>query len=184
MEEKGVNVKSICMLIAALLVIGTYAVGCATQDWESTPTQTPTPTLYTPALTPTPSPTPTTVSKTFNITHDLSGLAVTITVVSWTDNEMVVEWVIDNQTDKDFDANRIYSIFTPGSLASDQTGREGEYFIPESFRRRLEPGDIMHYETKWLFYPESEEITIRLSDIHTRDGSNYFYTSAEYVFPR
>ena len=184
MKGRGVVVRSTCALVMLLIVPVICIVGCTTQEEEPIPTLTPTPTLYTPASTATPSPTPATISKTLNITRELSSLSITLTAVSWTGDEMLAEWVIKNQTNKAFEADRLYSIFTPGALAKDQTGREGEYFIPEFFIRHLEPGGIKHYETKWVFYPESEEITIRLSDIYVLNGHNFIYTSAEYKIYR
>ncbi|MCJ7522662.1 MAG: hypothetical protein MUP21_10665 [Dehalococcoidia bacterium] len=174
--------NSAVITMALLLVLAGVVAGCTGVENGATPTAISTP-VYTPSPTTAPSPTPEIVSKTWNLTRKLSGLSITLTVVSWNGEEMTVEWVIDNQTGEVFKASRLYAIFTPGSLATDQAGNEGEYFIPESFRRDLGPGDIKHYETKWLFYPESTAITIHLSDIYI-DGSNYVDASAEFFFYR
>jgi hypothetical protein len=164
------------------LVFMMSLVGCTTPEEEPGPTPTPT-SAPTPTLAPTPTPTPITVSKTWNITHMLSGLSMTLTIVSWTGDEVVVEWEIENQTGRTFTASRLYSIFTPGAYATDQDGNEGEFFIPTPVKHDLRSGDLKHYETKWLFYPESRVVTIRLSDIYP-DNHSFVDTSTQFVFSR
>ncbi len=134
-----------------------------------------------PNPTPTPTPVATTVSKTFNITRTLSGLSITLTVVEWTGNEVSVQWEIENQTGQVFEASRLYAIFYPCARATDQADNEGEYFVPSPFEHDLGPGDSRHYETRWVFFPESALITIRLNDLY-QEGSSVVEASTEFSF--
>lgn len=142
-----------------------------------------TPQALTPAPTPVSSPAPTTVIETWNVTRKLSGLTYTLTTVHWTGNEVMAEWVIENKTGQTVDRSRLNTIFTLGIMAVDQAGNEGEYFIPEPFKRNLNQGDIKSYETKWIVYPESEVIAVRLHDLYT-DGHEFVDADAEFVFTR
>jgi len=135
------------------------------------------------ALTPTPTPAPTAAIETWNVSRKLSGLTYTLTTVHWTGNEIMAEWVIENKTGKAVDRSRLNTIFTLGIVAVDQAGNEGEYFIPEPFKRNLNNGDIKSYETKWIFYPESDVITVSLRDLYT-DGHDFVDADAEFVFTR
>jgi hypothetical protein len=183
-KRGGMGKLAITVIALLLLAFTVSLVGCT--EPEEAPLTTPVPTSApTPTLvpTPTPAPTPVIVSKTWNVTRMLSGLSITLTVVSWTGDEAVVEWEIENQTGQTFAASRLYSIFTPGAYATDQEGIEGEYFIPAAIKQDLKSGDSRHYETKWLFYPESSVITIRLSDVYPVDH-NFVDASAQFVFSR
>ena len=142
------------------------------------PTCAPSPT---PTPAPTPTPVPTAVSRMFNITRTLSGLSITLTRVEWTGNEASVQWKIENHTGQVFKADRLYAIFYPGACATDQAGNEGEYFVPSPIEQDLRPGDSRHYETKWVFLPESATITIRLDDFYIQ-GSSLVEASAEFAF--
>lgn len=144
------------------------------------PTSTLAPTCA-PPPTPTPTPIPTTVSKTFNITRTLSGLSITLTVVEWTGNEASVQWEIENHEERVFEASRLHAIFYPGARATDQAGNEGEYFVPSPIEQDLRPGDSRHYETRWVFFPESAVITIQLDDFYMQ-GSSIVEASAEFAF--
>ena len=176
--------SAIALMVLLLLALIWDASGCAAP--EETPTLTPmlitTPTS-TLAPTSTPVPAPTAVSKVFNITRTLSGLSITITVVSWTGNEAVVEWAIENHTGQVFEVSRLYSCFYPGACATDQAGNEGEYFVPSPITQDIGPGDFMHYETRWFFFPESAVITIRLADVY-QEGGIFVDTSTEFIISR
>jgi hypothetical protein len=174
--------KSAVTIILFLLLLTVAVAGCNETDGSPALTTTNTP-AFTSSPVATLIPTPEVVSKTWNIARGLSGLSITLTVVIWTGDEMVAEWVIVNQTTQPFEGSRLYSIFTPGAIATDQAGREGEFFIPELIRLDLMPGTMKHYETKWIFYPESSRITIELHDIHI-DGSAYTDASAQFAFSR
>ncbi len=176
---KQLAIKLVTLLLLAFVV---GAVGCTVPEEGPGPTPMPT-SAPTPTLAPTPTPTPVTVSETWNITHTLTGLSITLTIASWTGDEVVVEWEIENQTGQTFTASRLYSIFTPGAYATDQDGNEGEFFIPAPIKQNLGSGEFKHYETKWLFYPESQVITVRLSDIYTENHS-FIDTSTQFVFSR
>jgi hypothetical protein len=171
-------------LLTLLLVIGFTAsiLGCSAEKEMPSPTpiasSTPAPTP-TPTLTPTPEP----VTKVFNITRTLSGLNITLIMVTWVGDEVEVQWRIDNPTAQSFEASRLYSIFQPGAYATDQAGKEAEYFIPPPIIRDLEAGKLLTYKTKLLFYPESTRIIIRLPDVWAEDG-NFVDVSVEYSFPR
>ncbi|HEY49125.1 MAG TPA: hypothetical protein G4O13_03685 [Dehalococcoidia bacterium] len=172
--------KSVVILIVFVLLLASgLAGGCGQPDEAYTPTPSPT---ATPSATPTATPIPTS-SELLNITHEISGLSITLTTVSWTGNEVVVEWVIRSNTGKPFDADRLYAIFYPGAYAVDQDGNEGEYFIPPPIIHDIVPGDPRHYETKWLFFPGSELITVRLNDVYLEDHS-FVDTSTEFLFSR
>ena len=104
-------------------------------------------------------------------------------MVSWTGNEVMVEWEIENQSGQAFKASRLYGIFYPGALARDQAGNEGEYFIPSPIKHDLKPGGFLHYETKWLFFTESDIIRVHLSDLY-QEGNVFVDISAEFVLWR
>jgi hypothetical protein len=177
----------VVMLAALLLMaLAVVAAGCFWEEEAMTPTPVASPTVTpAPTLAPTPSPTPgpTTLSEVFNITDNLSGLNITLTVASWTGDEVEVEWTIHNSSGRSFSGDRLYSIFYPGTVATDQNGREGEYFVPMSIENDLANSASLHYETSWLFAPESEVITVKLADTF-KDGSQFVDLSAEYVFWR
>lgn len=136
-----------------------------------------------PALTPAPTPAPTAAIETWNVSRKLSGLTYTLTTVHWTGNEIMAEWVIENNTGQTVDRSRLDTILTLGIVAVDQAGNEGEYFIPEPFKRNLNNGDIKSYETRWIFYPESDVITVHLRDLYS-DGQAYVDANVEFVFTR
>lgn len=169
-----------------VLVLLVLATGCLFQDDEATPTPVSSPTV---TLSPTPlpmstaTPGPTTTSKVFNIAGSVSGLDITLTASSWTGDEVEVGWNIRNSSGGVFDKERLYSVFYPGAVATDQNGAEGEYFVPMRMENDLARGDTLHYETKWLFLPDSEVITVRLVDIF-QEGSHYVDLDEEYVFWR
>ncbi|MBE0480945.1 MAG: hypothetical protein IBX68_08190 [Dehalococcoidia bacterium] len=142
------------------------------------PTMTPPPTP-----TPSPSPQPTTSTRLLDRTKSLSDLSITLSVVSWTGDYAVAEWIVRNPSQKTFAANRLYSIFCPGAVATDQAGNEGEFFVPDSIAKDLRPGDYLRIETKWLFFPESNQVTVRLTDAWTT-GSFLVDVSTEFVFAR
>ena len=175
--------KSTALLTLLLVLALTASIfSCVNEKETPTPTASPTPTL-TPTPVPTPTPTPEPVTKVFNITRTMSGLNITLVMVTWVGNEVEVQWRIDNTAAQSFNASRLYSIFQPGAYATDQTGKEAEYFIPPPIIKNLEPGNSLTYKTRLLFYPESTRITIRLPDVWAED-SNFTDVSVEYSFPR
>jgi len=173
-------------LITMLLLIALTASFFACVTEKEMPSLTPEPS-QTPALTPTPVPTqtpiPEPVTKVFNITRRLSGLDITLVMTTWVGNQVEVQWQIDNAGAQSFDASRLYSIFQPGAYATDQTGKEAEYYIPTRILRDLEAGESLIYKTSLLFYSESTHITIRLPDVWAEGGS-FTDISVEYGFPR
>jgi hypothetical protein len=177
--------KSTALLTLLLMIALTASIfGCANgkETPSPTPIASPTPTL-TPTPIPTPTPTPEPVTKVFNITRTLSGLNITLVMVTWVGNEVEVQWRIDNPTTQSFEASRLYSIFQPGAYATDQAGKEAEYFIPPPIIKDLEAGKSLTYKTNLLFYSESTRITIRLPDVWAEDG-NFVDISIEFSFPR
>ena len=104
-------------------------------------------------------------------------------MVTWVGDEVEVQWRIDNPTGQSFEASRLYSIFQPGAYATDQAGKEAEYFIPPPIIKDLEAGKSLTYKTNLLFYSESTRITIRLPDVWAEDG-NFVDVSVEFSFPR
>ncbi len=173
--------KSTALLTLLLVLALTVTIfGCSAE--KETPIASPTPTL-TPTPIPTPTPTPEPVTKVFNITRTLSGLNITLVMATWVADEVEVQWRIDNPTAQSFEASRLYSIFQPGAYATDQAGREAEYFIPPPIIKDLEAGKSLVYKTKLLFYPESTRITIRLPDVWA-EGGNFVDVSVEFSFPR
>jgi hypothetical protein len=167
------------LLVLALMV---SASGCIAEKEAPSPTPTASPTPA-PTDIPTPTPTPEPVTKVFNITRTLSGLNITLVMATWVDNEVEVQWRIENTTGQSFKASRLYSIFQPGAYATDQAGNEGEYFIPLPITKDLEAGKSLIYKTKLLFYPESTRITIRLPDAWA-EGSTFIDISVEFSFTR
>ena len=108
--------RKLAITVAALLLLALIvsAVGCTAPEEEPVPTPMPTSTPIS-TLAPTPMPTPVTVSETWNITRMLSGLSITLTVVSWTGDEAVAEWQIHNQTGQAFeDTIRLSDIYPEG----------------------------------------------------------------------
>jgi hypothetical protein len=175
--------KSTALLTLLLVIALTASIfGCSAE--KETPSPTPI-ASSTPAPTPTPTPTPTPapVTKVFNITRTLSGLNITLVMVTWVGDEVEVQWRIDNPAAQSFEASRLHSIFQPGAYATDQAGKEAEYFIPPPIIRDLEAGKSLTYKTRLLFYPESTRITIRLPDVWAEDG-NFVDVSVEFSFPR
>jgi len=177
--------KPISLLTLLLvLVLTVSAFGCTAEKETPSPTSaaSPTPEL-TPTPVPTPTPTPEPVTKVLNITRTLSGLNITLVMTTWVDNEVEVQWRILNTTGQSFKAARLYNIFQPGTYAIDQTGKEAEYFIPIPITKDLGPGNSLTYKTKLLFYPQSTQITIRLSDMWA-EGSAFTDLSVEFSFTR
>jgi hypothetical protein len=170
----------------SLLVLLTLATGCLFQDDATTPTPVASPTLTpepTPDATPTVTPEPTTICKIFNAEGSISGLDIVLTVASWTGDEVEVEWNVQNTSGGGFRGDRLYSIFYPGAVATDQNGAEGEYFVPTPIENDLAKGATLHYKTKWLFRPESAVISVRLADIF-QEGSHYVDLDEEFIFWR
>jgi hypothetical protein len=177
--------KSNALLTLLLVLAFTASIfGCVNEKETPSPTPvaTPIPTLA-PTPIPTPTPTPEPVTKVFNIARTLSGLNITLVMVTWVGNEVEVQWRIDNPTAQSFNASRLDSIFQPGAYATDQAGNEAEYFIPPPIFKDLEAGKSLVYKTKLLFYPESTRITIRLPDVWAENG-HFTDVSVEYSFPR
>lgn len=177
--------KSIALLtLLLMLVLTVSAFGCVAEKEAPSPTPVASPTpAPTPTPIPTPTPTPEPVTKVFNITRQLSGLNITLVMATWVDNEVEVQWRIENTTGQSFKASRLYSIFQPGAYATDQTGNEAEYFMPPPITKDFEPGISLIYKTKLLFYPESTQITIQLSDAWV-EGSTFTDISVEFSFAR
>jgi hypothetical protein len=179
--------KSLAILLTALLILALVvgSIGCkATKTPKPTPMVTPTVTpIITPEPLPTPTPTPEPVTTVPNITRTLSGLSITLVSATWVNNEVELQWRIENTTAQPFKASRLYNIFYPGMLATDQAGKEAEYFVPATIKNDLETGKWLGYKTRLIFYPESTQITIRLSDVYN-EGSIFVDISAEFSFPR
>lgn len=179
--------KSLAILLTALLILALMVggIGCkATKTPTPTPAITPTATpIITPEPVPTPTPTPEPVTTVPNITRTLSGLSITLVSATWINNELELQWRIENPTAQPFKGSRLYNIFYPGMLAKDQAGKEAEYFVPNTIRTDLKAGDYLNYTTKLIFYPESTQITIRLSDVYN-EGSIFADISTEFSFPR
>lgn len=172
-------------LLALLLVIvlTVSLIGCgAKEETTPTPIASPTPTLA-PTPLPTPVPTPEPVTKVYNITRTLPGIDITLVMATWVSNHVEVQWRIENTTGQSFKASRLDNIFQPGAYATDQAGNEAEYFIPPPITKDLEPGGSLIYKTSLLFYPESTEITIRLTDAWV-ENSSFVNVSVEFSFPR
>ncbi len=179
--------KSLAILLTALLILALIVggIGC-----KATKTQTPTPVVTptaTPAITPeplpTPTPTPEPITKVLNITQTLSGLSITLVSATWVNNEVELQWRIENPAAQPFKASRLYNMFYPGMLATDQSGKEAEYFVPAVIRNDLGAGSWLIYRTKLIFYPESTQITIRISDVYN-EGSIFVDISVDFSFPR
>ena len=176
--------KSNALLTLLLVIVLTVTVfGCSAEEGTPpTPLASPTPTLS-PTPMPTPTPTPEPVTKVYNITRTLSGLEITLVMVTWVGNQVEVQWRIENPSGQSFKASRLYNIFQPGAYATDQAGNEAEYFIPPPITKDLGPGDSLIYKTNLLFYPESTHITIVLPDLWV-EGSTFVDISVEFSFPR
>jgi hypothetical protein len=176
--------KSIALLAMLLLVLTVSAFGCIGEEEAPSPTPEASPT---PVLTPTPVPTPIStpepVTKVFNISRTLSGLNIILVMTTWVGDEVEVQWRIENTSGQSFKAARLYSIFQPGAYATDQDGNEAEYFIPTPIIKDLEPGDHLIYKTKYLFYPQSTQINIKLPDTWV-DNGNFVDISVNFSFPR
>jgi hypothetical protein len=170
------------LLLVIVLAVGLIACSAEKEAPSPTPAASPTPTL-TPTPIPTPTPTPGPVTKVYNITRTLSGLDITLVMVTWVGDQAEVQWRIENTTGQSFKASRLYSIFQPGAYATDQAGNEAEYFIPPRIIKDLVPNDPLIYKTSLLFYPESAHITIRLSDAWV-EGSTFVDLSVEFSFAR
>ena len=177
--------KSITLLtLLLMLVLTVSAFGCVAEKEAPSPTPVASPTpAPTPTPIPTPTPTPEPVTKVFNITRTFSGLNITLVMATWVDNEVEIQWRIENTTGQSFKTSRLYSIFQPGAYATDQTGKEAEYFMPPLITKDLEAGKSLIYKTKLLFYPESTQITIQLSDAWV-EGSTFTDISVEFSFAR
>ena len=179
--------KSLAILLTVFLIIALIGggIGCrATRTPPPTPVVTPT---VTPAITPepllTPTPTPEPVTKVLNITNTLSGLNITLVIATWVNDEVELQWRIENPAAQPFKASRLYNIFHLGMLATDQSGKEAEYFVPAVIRNDLAAGDWLVYKTKLIFYPGSTQLTIRLSDVYN-EGSVFVDISTDFSFPR
>ena len=170
------------LLLVLALMVSAFACIAEKEAPSPTPAASPTPTL-TPTPIPTPTPTPEPVTKVYNITRTLSGLNITLVMATWVGNEVEVQWRIENPTGQSFKASRLYSIFQPGAYATDQTGKEAEYFIPAPITKDLAPGSHLIYKTKLLFYPQSTQINIRLPDTWA-EGGNFVDISVDFSFPR
>ncbi len=166
------------LLLVIVLAVGLIACSADKEAPSPTPATSPTPTL-----TPTPIPTTEPVTKVYNITRTLSGLDITLVMITWVGDEVEVQWRIVNTTGQSFKASRLYSIFQPGAYATDQAGNEAEYFIPPRIIKDLAPNDPLIYKTSLLFYPESTHITIRLPDAWM-EGSTFVDLSVEFSFAR
>ncbi len=173
---------SVGTLLAVLLVI---AAGCSESEGEPAATLAPTPVATeTPTQTPMPSPTLATIVEAWNVTQTLSGLEITLTVAHWTGDGLLLEWTIANRSGRVFNMRYLNDIFSLGSAAVDQDGNEGEYFIPSPFERNVQSGETVPHETRWLFYPESKTITVRLRDLREPASGTSFDTVAEFRFSR
>jgi hypothetical protein len=179
--------KNLAILLTALLILALIVggIGCrATKTPTPTPVVTP---IATPVITPEPLPTPTPapepITRVLNTTRTLSGLSITLVSTTWVDNEVELQWRIENPAAQPFKASRLYNIFYPGMLATDQSGKEAEYFVPAVIRNDLAAGDWLLYKTKLIFHPESTQLTIRLSDVYN-EGSVFVDISINFSFPR
>ncbi len=177
--------KSLPVILNVLLILVVIAAtagcrGTETPTPTATPAVTPTPTLE---PLPTPTPTPGEITTVLNITRTLSGLSITLVSATWVNHEVEIQWRIENPLAQSFKASRLYNIFQPGMLAIDQSGKEAEYFIPAPITKDLEPGKFLILKTKLLFYPETAQITIRLSDVYN-EGSIFVDISTEFTFSR
>jgi hypothetical protein len=166
------------MLLALCLAAG---AGCG--QTESGPAATPTP-VATEIASPSPSPEPVTVSKVWNITRNLSGLEMTMTLAHWTGDELLVEWVITNRSGQRFDKSYLNNIFSVGAIATDQDGNEGEYFVPPPFTRDLASNQMVTMETRWMLRPESRQITLRFWDLREPVSGSSVDASVVFVFSR
>ncbi|MBM3156513.1 MAG: hypothetical protein FJ004_04425 [Chloroflexi bacterium] len=179
--------KNLAILLTALLILALVVggIGCqATRTPKPTPVVTPTVTpTITPEPLPTPTPTPEPVTRVLNITRTFSGLSITLVSATWVNSEVELQWRIENPAAQPFKASRLYNIFYPGLLATDQSGKEAEYFVPAVIRNDLGSGDWLLYKTKLIFYPESTQISIRISDVYN-EGSVFVDISLEFDFPR
>jgi hypothetical protein len=175
--------KSIALL-ALVFVLTVSAFGCTGEKEAPSPTPVASPTpVLTPTPIPTPTPTPEPVTKVFNISRTLSGLNIILVMTTWVDNEVEVQWRIQNTSGQSFKAARLYNIFQPGAYATDQDGNEAEYFIPTPIIKDLAAGSYIIYKTEYLFYPQSTQINIRLPDVWV-DGGNFVDISVNFSFPR
>ena len=175
----GWSIPAVVILIALLVAT---AAGCGESNGDLAADPTPTPAPAAPS--PTPTATTVTESRAWNITRELSGLDITLAVVHWTGDDLLVEWVIANPTGPKFAKSYLSDIFAIGAVAEDQDGNPGEYFIPEPFKLNLEPRDVVPYETKWRFYPESKTITLRLWDLREPVEGSFVDANVEYVISR
>jgi len=170
----------VVLLLALLLAAG---AGCGQS--ESGPAATPTPEpVATEIPSPSPSPGPTTASKVWNITRNLSGLEMTMTLAHWTGDDLLVEWVITNHSGQKFDKDYLNDIFSIGAIATDQDGNEGEYFVPPPFTRDLALNQMVTMETTWILRPESKQITLRFWDIREPTTGSSVDNSVVFVFSR
>jgi hypothetical protein len=168
------------VLLALILAVG---AGCGQSESEPAATPTPEP-VATESPSPNPSPSPTTVSRVWNITRNLSGLEMTMTLANWTGDDLLVEWVITNRSGQKFDRDYLNNIFSIGAIATDQDGNEGEYFVPPPFTRDLAIGQMVTMETKWILRPESRQITLRFWDIREPMTGSSVDDSVVFVFSR
>lgn len=170
----------VVMLLTLCLVAG---AGCGQS--ESAPTATPTPeAVATGAVSPSPSPGSATTTKMWNITRNLSGLEMTMTLAHWTGDDLLVEWVITNRSGQRFDKGYLNNIFSIGAIATDQDGNEGEYFVPPPFTRDLDRNQMVTMETKWILRPEARGITLRFWDLREPVTGRHVDASVVFVFSR
>jgi len=169
-------------LVLLVLVLG---AGLACRQTDSAPAATPAPTQApTEISSPTPSPGPTTVTKVWNITRNLSGLEMILTLAHWTGDTVVAEWVLTNRSGEKFEKDYLNDILSIGVIAKDQDGREGEYFVPLPFTRDLARNQMVTMESTWVFQPESKVIALRLRDIREPEAGIHVDDSVVFVFTR
>jgi hypothetical protein len=182
MTSFGVRRSAAGVVMLLTLCIAAVA-GCGQP--ESAPAATPTPeSAATGIPSPSPSPGPTTVTKVWNITRNLSGLEMTMTLAHWTGDDLVVEWVVTNRSGQKFNKSYLNNIFSIGAIATDQDGNEGEYFVPPPFTRDLALNQMVTMETTWLFRPESRQITLRLWDLREPAAGSNVDASVVFMFSR
>jgi hypothetical protein len=176
---------SIAVVVVLLALVLAVTAGCGESGGDPTTTTSPSPT-DTAIVSPRPSPEPTEATETaaWNIARNLSGLDITLTLTHWTGDDLRVEWVIANRSGQRFEREVLDDIFSLGAVAVDQDGNEGEYYIPEPFTRNLQDGQTAPYETRWVFFPESRSISLRLWDFREAVAGSVVESSVDFKFFR
>jgi hypothetical protein len=176
---------SVAAVVALLALVVAVTVGCGDSEGDPLTTIGPSPTEV-PAPSPSATSGPAEITETtaWNIVRNLSGLDITLTLTHWTGNDLLVEWLIANTSGRRFSREVLDDIFSLGSVAVDQDGNEGEYFIPEPFTRNLQDGQTVPYETRWVFFPESRSISLRLWDFREAVAGSVVESSVEFRFFR